>query len=139
MISYNYCNCIHTNRIKLGGGGGGAIAPLAPPRLRPCSLTFVSLPPSHTFHPPPPLPPQTQQKVLASAFLRSLKDPFPPARCAGIRAMADTHSYYLTSDVAMRLLPALCTMTVDGDKTVRDQVHLGWAGPRITCVLVGWG
>ncbi|KAL5463579.1 hypothetical protein EMCRGX_G032488 [Ephydatia muelleri] len=67
------------------------------------------------------LDPTTQQKVLASAFLRSLKDPFPPARCAGIRAMADTHSYYLTSDVAMRLLPALCTMTVDGDKTVRDQ------------------
>ena len=92
-----------------------------------------SLPPSHTFILPLPsspshslllIPPQTQQKILASAFLRSLKDPFPPARCAGIRAMADTHSYYLTSDIATRLLPSLCTMTVDGDKTVRDEVSL---------------
>ena len=38
--------------------------------------------------------------------------------------MADTHSYYLTSDIATRLLPSLCTMTVDGDKTVRDEVSL---------------
>ena len=27
MISYNYCNCIHTNRIKLGG----LLSPLPPP------------------------------------------------------------------------------------------------------------
>ena len=59
--------------------------------------------------------------------------------------MADTHSYYLTNDVAMRLLPALCTMTVDSDKTVRDQVcHVGVAqllhlGAWPTCYVWGCG
>lgn len=67
------------------------------------------------------LDPTTQQKVLVSAFLRALKDPFPPARCAGIKAMGDTQTYYLTNDIATRLLPALCTMTIDSDKSVRDQ------------------
>ena len=70
----------------------------------------------------PYLNPQMRQKVLVSAFLRSLKDPFPPARCAGIGSMAATHAYYTTSDIAVRLLPALCTVTVDKEKTVRDQV-----------------
>ena len=65
---------------------------------------------------------QTRQKVLVSAFLRSLKDPFPPARCAGIGSMAATHTFYTTTDIATRLLPALCTMTVDKEKAVRDQV-----------------
>ena len=65
---------------------------------------------------------QTRHKVLVSAFLRPLKDPFPPARCAGIGAMATTHTYYTTSDIASRLLPALCSLTVDKEKTVRDQV-----------------
>lgn len=68
---------------------------------------------------------QTRHKVLVAAFLRPLKDPFPPARCAGIGAIAATHMYYTTSDIASRLLPALCSLTVDKDKTVRDEVKLG--------------
>ena len=40
--------------------------------------------------------------------------------------MAATHAYYTTNDVATRLLPALCTMTVDKEKTVRDQVGAHW-------------
>ena len=65
---------------------------------------------------------QTRQKVLVSAFLRPLKDPFPPARCAAIGAIASTHSYCTTSDIASRLLPVLCGLTVDKEKTVRDEV-----------------
>ena len=67
---------------------------------------------------------QTRHKVLVSAFLRPLKDPFPPARCAAIGAITATHSYYTTSDIASRLLPALCSLTVDKEKSVRDEVYI---------------
>ena len=63
---------------------------------------------------------QTRQKVLVTAFLRAFKDPFPPARSAAIGAMAATHTFYTTNDVATRILPALCAVTVDKDKSVRD-------------------
>ncbi|KAK7504801.1 hypothetical protein BaRGS_00003829 [Batillaria attramentaria] len=67
------------------------------------------------------LNPAIRQKILISAFLRALKDPFPPARQAGILAMAATQNYYHMGEVANRLLPALCSMTRDPEKTVRDQ------------------
>lgn len=64
---------------------------------------------------------QTRQKVLVTAFLRGLKDPFPPARIAAIGSMGSTHAFYSTSDLASRILPAICTLTVDKDKEVRDK------------------
>lgn len=67
------------------------------------------------------LNPQVRQKIICSAFLRALKDPFPPARQAGILAMAATQNYYSLSEVATRLLPALSVMTMDPDKGVREQ------------------
>ena len=57
-----------------------------------------------------------------TAFLRTLKDPFPPARSAAIGSMAATHGYYTKGDIANRILPALCTLTVDKEKNVRDQI-----------------
>ena len=66
---------------------------------------------------------QIRQKILCSAFLRSLKDPFPPARQGGVLAMAATQNLYSLKEVATRLLPALCCMTMDTEKGVRDQVH----------------
>lgn len=35
--------------------------------------------------------------------------------------MGATHAYYSTSDLACRILPAVCTLTVDKEKEVRDQ------------------
>ncbi|GAB1599861.1 N-terminal kinase-like protein [Argonauta hians] len=67
------------------------------------------------------LDPQIRQKIICSAFLRALKDPFPPARQAGILAMAATQNYYGLSEVAMRLIPALSVLTLDPNKSVRDQ------------------
>ncbi|KAK2145585.1 hypothetical protein LSH36_670g00043 [Paralvinella palmiformis] len=67
------------------------------------------------------LNPQMRQKVLCSAYLRAMKDPFPPARQAGIVAMAATHNFFTLKESATRLLPALCIATLDPDKTVRDQ------------------
>ncbi|XP_076313835.1 LOW QUALITY PROTEIN: N-terminal kinase-like protein [Tachypleus tridentatus] len=67
------------------------------------------------------LHPQTRQKVLIPAFSRAMRDPFPPARTAGILALSATQSYYTLRDCATRILPALCALTVDPDKSVRDQ------------------
>jgi SCY1-like protein 1 len=66
---------------------------------------------------------QIRQKVLSSAYMRALKDPFPPARQAGILAMAATHGYFTLAECAHRILPALCALTTDPEKGVRDQVR----------------
>ncbi|XP_066996416.2 N-terminal kinase-like protein [Anabrus simplex] len=68
------------------------------------------------------LHPQIRQKVLISAFIRAMRDPFPPARSAGVLALAATQQYFLLSEVATRILPALCQLTVDLEKSVRDNV-----------------
>ncbi|RUS84598.1 hypothetical protein EGW08_007625 [Elysia chlorotica] len=65
--------------------------------------------------------PGARQKILCSAFMRALKDPFPPARQAGILGIAATQNFYSLTEVANRLLPALCCSTRDPDKGVRDQ------------------
>lgn len=66
------------------------------------------------------LHPQIRQKVLISAFIRAMRDPFPPARNAGILALAATQQYYLLAEVSSRILPALCQLTMDPEKIVRD-------------------
>ena len=62
--------------------------------------------------------------MLAPGFIRAVRDPFPHARNAGIMAMAATQKYYSSTDIATRLLPALCALAVDPEKTVRDSVSL---------------
>ncbi|XP_050294202.1 N-terminal kinase-like protein [Anthonomus grandis grandis] len=66
------------------------------------------------------LHPQIRQKVLVSAFIRAMRDPFPPARNAGVLALAATQQYYLLAEVSQRILPALCQLTLDPEKSVRD-------------------
>lgn len=66
------------------------------------------------------LHPQIRQKVLVSAFVRATRDAFPPARQAGVLAMAATQQYFLLAEVAQRVLPALCPLTADPEKVVRD-------------------
>ncbi|KAJ1529747.1 hypothetical protein ONE63_006497 [Megalurothrips usitatus] len=66
------------------------------------------------------LHPQIRQRVLVSAFIRAMRDTFPPTRQAGILALAATQQYFLLSEVANRILPALCPLALDPDKSVRD-------------------
>ncbi|XP_063831446.1 N-terminal kinase-like protein isoform X2 [Ostrinia nubilalis] len=66
------------------------------------------------------LHPQIRQKVLVSAFVRATRDAFPPARQAGVLALAATQQYFLLVEVANRVLPALCPLTNDPEKQVRD-------------------
>uniref|UniRef100_A0A673H204 N-terminal kinase-like protein n=1 Tax=Sinocyclocheilus rhinocerous TaxID=307959 RepID=A0A673H204_9TELE len=62
-----------------------------------------------------------RQRVLISAFSRATKDPFSASRAAGVLGFAATHQYYSVAESANRILPTLCTLTVDPDKNVRDQ------------------
>uniref|UniRef100_A0A6I8PGC6 N-terminal kinase-like protein n=1 Tax=Ornithorhynchus anatinus TaxID=9258 RepID=A0A6I8PGC6_ORNAN len=63
----------------------------------------------------------TRHRVLTSAFSRATKDPFAPSRAAGVLGFAATHNLYSMSDCALKVLPVLCALTVDPEKTVRDQ------------------
>ncbi|XP_008207719.1 N-terminal kinase-like protein isoform X2 [Nasonia vitripennis] len=66
------------------------------------------------------LHPQIRQKVLIGAFIRGTRDPFPPARSASVLALAATQQYFFLQEVANKILPALCPLTTDPDKGVRD-------------------
>lgn len=67
------------------------------------------------------LHPKTRQQVLLACFSRSLKDPFPPSRIAGINAIAATQQFYTVAETGGRVLPTLAQVTVDPEKGVRDQ------------------
>ncbi|XP_058790868.1 N-terminal kinase-like protein isoform X2 [Phymastichus coffea] len=66
------------------------------------------------------LHPQIRQKVLIGAFIRGTRDTFPPARSASVLALAATQQYFFLHEVSNRILPALCPLTTDPDKGVRD-------------------
>lgn len=65
---------------------------------------------------------QTRKNVLISAFTRATKDPFAPSRAAGVLGFSATHNYFSMNDCAFKILPVVCTLTMDPEKTVRDQV-----------------
>ncbi|XP_072277449.1 N-terminal kinase-like protein isoform X2 [Pyxicephalus adspersus] len=67
------------------------------------------------------LNPTTRQRVLISAFTRATKDPFYPSRAAGVLGFAATHNFYSMNDCAGKILPVLCNVTMDPEKSVRDQ------------------
>ena len=61
---------------------------------------------------------QTRQKVLVSAFSRSLRDPFVHARNAALLALAATSDLFTDDDCATKILPVLCPSLVDKEKYV---------------------
>ena len=67
------------------------------------------------------LHPKTRQQCLFACFSRSLKDPFPPSRIAGINAIAASQQFYTVAETGARVLPTLAAVTVDPEKSVRDQ------------------
>lgn len=74
------------------------------------------------------LSPETRKKVLANAFLRGLRDPFPPARFAAILALSATECSYGVNECATKILPALCVCTIDPEKKVRTQAFKAISG-----------
>ena len=59
------------------------------------------------------------KRVLLNAFTRALRDPFPPARAAGLLALQATIMHYDASEGALRVLPCVAPLTVDADPAVR--------------------
>ncbi|XP_042149601.1 N-terminal kinase-like protein [Ixodes scapularis] len=49
-----------------------------------------------------------------------MRDPFHPSRMAAILALSATQGYFTLRDCASKVLPALCALTMDPEKTVRD-------------------
>ncbi|NXX28056.1 SCYL1 protein, partial [Nicator chloris] len=100
-------------RLLLRVQGGDALGPLR------CNATLC------LGRLAPHLPPQTRRRVLAPALARATRDPFPPARAAAVAAFAATHGCYSPAEVAGRVLPPLCALTVDPHPGVRQQVRAG--------------
>ncbi|KAL4446317.1 hypothetical protein ABPG77_003124 [Micractinium sp. CCAP 211/92] len=61
----------------------------------------------------------TCKKVLLNAFTRALRDGFPPARVAGLKATVATAKYHSPEDAATRILPAVGPLCVDAVHEVR--------------------
>ncbi|KAL4423761.1 hypothetical protein ABPG75_001062 [Micractinium tetrahymenae] len=61
----------------------------------------------------------TCKKVLLNAFTRALRDGFPPARVAGLKAIVATAQYHGPDDGATRILPAVGPLCVDAVHEVR--------------------
>ena len=59
------------------------------------------------------------KRVLLNAFTRALRDPFPPARAAGLMALQATIAHYDASEGALRVLPCVTPLTIDVDAAVR--------------------
>jgi len=62
----------------------------------------------------------TQEKVLFPAFARCLRDPFPPARVAGLMSMLATMELYPAPQVATKILPVAAPSLVDDIVEVRE-------------------
>ncbi|KAI9849304.1 MAG: hypothetical protein M1837_004764 [Sclerophora amabilis] len=69
------------------------------------------------------LAPNTRQKVLTAAFIRSLRDPFVHARNAALMALAVTSDVFADEECANRLLPAIIPSLIDKEKIIRDQAN----------------
>ncbi|KAJ3398330.1 hypothetical protein HDU80_009050 [Chytriomyces hyalinus] len=63
----------------------------------------------------------TRKKVLIAAFARSLHDPFPPARNAGLLAFQATHEYYSPQEIAQKVIPSISQLLLDPERFIRTQ------------------
>eukprot|EP00842_Homolaphlyctis_polyrhiza_P001147 jgi/Hompol1/2032/HPOL_005047-RA len=64
-----------------------------------------------------------RKKVLATAFIRSLHDPFPPARRAGLLALSgkyiissSTIEYYDPAELVQKIVPSISPLLLDPEK-----------------------
>jgi SCY1-like protein 1 len=68
----------------------------------------------------PFMTPATQEKVLIPAFSKCLRDPFPPARVAGLSAFVATMELQRPADVARKVLPIATPALADDVREVRE-------------------
>ncbi|KNE70305.1 SCY1 protein kinase [Allomyces macrogynus ATCC 38327] len=68
----------------------------------------------------PHLTPDIRKKVLAVGLARILKDPFPPARQAGLAGFVATYDYFDPDELTSKVLPAVAPTLLDTEKPARD-------------------
>lgn len=59
------------------------------------------------------------KRILLNAFGRALKDPFPPARIAALKAFIVTKKYYDPVEVANKVIPSVSPLCIDGVDDVK--------------------
>ncbi|KAF8569352.1 N terminal kinase protein like [Paragonimus westermani] len=64
---------------------------------------------------------QARQGLLLNAFLRATRDPFAPSRKAALAALSATQEFYKTDQLAGKLLPCLSFLTLDSDRSIREE------------------
>ena len=57
-----------------------------------------------------------KKQVLLQAFIRSLHDPFPFARKAGLMGLSATIDVFEEGDIAKKVIPNISPLLVDDDK-----------------------
>jgi SCY1-like protein 1 len=67
----------------------------------------------------PHLTPATAEKVLIPAFTKMMRDPFPPARIAGVTALTVTLEQHRPQDIARKILPCVTPALADDVPDVR--------------------
>lgn len=60
------------------------------------------------------------KRVLLNAFGRAVRDQFPHARIAGLKALQTTKKYHSAEDVAQRVIPMVAPLTIDSLKEARE-------------------
>lgn len=63
----------------------------------------------------------SREKHLLPAYIRSMKDTFPPARLAAIQALIQSKDLFTPSDVANKVLPAVIPLLLDPITNVRNE------------------
>ena len=61
-----------------------------------------------------------REKVLIPAFVRALKDPFPPGRSAALLSLTATQQYHSAADVASKVIPYIAPVALDPEASVRE-------------------
>ena len=61
----------------------------------------------------------TRKKVLINAFSRSLGDPFPPSRVAGLAAYTATADFYDVNEICNRIIPMISPLLMDPEGNIR--------------------
>lgn len=59
---------------------------------------------------------KTRKKVLVTAFVRSLRDPFVHARNAALMALTATSEFYEPEDIATKIIPSISHLLIDKEK-----------------------
>lgn len=60
-------------------------------------------------------------KVLLQAFLRSLQDPFPFARKAGLMGIVATSDSFAVDDISRKFIPHVAPLLIDPESSIREQ------------------